>query len=953
MWLFVGVNGVGKTTTIGKVGKRQADQGRTVVMAAGDTFRAAAAEQLTTWAERAGADLVRGAEGGDPSSVIFDAVQRAAAQGADLVLADTAGRLHTKVNLMEELRKVRRIADRDPGKVTEVLLVLDATTGQNGLVQAQQFTEAVDLTGVVLTKLDGSAKGGIALGHPVGARHPDQAGGPRREASRTSWTSIPTSSSTRSSPLTETGHQGYPSGVFTLIRLLFLPAKVGVGTTKLGMKAGYRTGRLLGYRRLFVFGAGVAVGMLFAPMAGRELRAKLQAMAEERRAVGGGDLAEKVRYELSHSPRTWHLPQPEVEVIGGTAILPRRGAARGGSRRPRAHRGRGRRCGRRRQPRGDHGNQRAPLARPTRSQPRRSGSMDDGRDHQDELTLAPATVVRTPRRRALWGVLAAVGVAAGALVVVSADDGTNRPGLPVALGLGTAPRAASGAEDSSMPAWITYVAGDDLPALGGEAPAYRLAGAVSEDQVRALADALGLDGDPVHENGLWGVTGDTGTLEVYEGGGAAWWFTSGRGGGAVGGSGGSTGSGCAETTDDVVTECTVTTLAEPPDCGAADGEGCFPVDEPTCDGPTEDCAVTPDDIAVPPAPAADLPSEDEARAIALDLLAATGRRRRRRHRHRRRALRHLDGQRGAPSRRRAVGPGRDGGRRSRGRDRDGHRLRRPARAARRLPAPGHPRGDRPGQRPGRRRRPGRARRRRRHGGTTGGDPGDTVVTAEPRPGSDPCVTPEGASDGCGGSTVGEPSTTTTIPACKVQPDGSEICETVPGVACPELVPPADDPLGAPETVDCPSPPDHRPGAAPRAGRRRWRSCSSTPSRRWCSCRRIDGSTDAYLVPGYRFTAEDGGQVDLPAVADESLTTPTTTDTTVPPDTGGLPDPGGKPPVDPEPCGPPLVEEDESAPPTPSSRTPTARTSSSSAWGTTSTSTSSAVTAPLPSAATCG
>jgi fused signal recognition particle receptor len=163
VWLFVGVNGVGKTTTIGKVGRHQADEGRHIVMAAGDTFRAAAAEQLETWAERAGADLVRGAEGGDPSSVIFDAVQRAAARGADLVLADTAGRLHTKTNLMDELRKVRRVADREPGRVTEVLLVLDATTGQNGLVQAQQFTEAVDLTGVVLTKLDGSAKGGIAL----------------------------------------------------------------------------------------------------------------------------------------------------------------------------------------------------------------------------------------------------------------------------------------------------------------------------------------------------------------------------------------------------------------------------------------------------------------------------------------------------------------------------------------------------------------------------------------------------------------------------------------------------------------------------------------------------------------------------------------------------------------------------------------------------------------------
>ncbi len=163
VWLFVGVNGVGKTTTIGKIARQQQAQGRSVVMAAGDTFRAAAAEQLGMWAERAGADIVRGNEGGDPSAVVFDAVERAAARGNDLVLGDTAGRLHTKTNLMEELRKVRRVADRDPGNVTEVLLVLDATTGQNGLAQAQQFTDAVDVTGVVLTKLDGSAKGGIAL----------------------------------------------------------------------------------------------------------------------------------------------------------------------------------------------------------------------------------------------------------------------------------------------------------------------------------------------------------------------------------------------------------------------------------------------------------------------------------------------------------------------------------------------------------------------------------------------------------------------------------------------------------------------------------------------------------------------------------------------------------------------------------------------------------------------
>ena len=163
VWLFVGVNGVGKTTSIGKVAKQQVEGGRSVIMAAGDTFRAAAAEQLHTWSERAGTDFHRGDEGGDPSSVIFDAVQKAGARGIDLVLADTAGRLHTKSNLMEELSKVRRVADRDPGTVTEVLLVLDATTGQNGLAQATQFTEATQCTGVVLTKLDGSAKGGIAL----------------------------------------------------------------------------------------------------------------------------------------------------------------------------------------------------------------------------------------------------------------------------------------------------------------------------------------------------------------------------------------------------------------------------------------------------------------------------------------------------------------------------------------------------------------------------------------------------------------------------------------------------------------------------------------------------------------------------------------------------------------------------------------------------------------------
>jgi fused signal recognition particle receptor len=173
VWLFVGVNGVGKTTTIGKIGTAQTALGTTVLMAAGDTFRAAAAEQLLVWAERCGAAYVRGAEGGDPASVIFDGIQSASAKGIDLVLGDTAGRLQNKSNLMEELKKVRRVADKAEGTVNEVLLVIDATTGQNGLSQAREFAAATDVTGVVLTKLDGSAKGGIVfaietdLGIPV------------------------------------------------------------------------------------------------------------------------------------------------------------------------------------------------------------------------------------------------------------------------------------------------------------------------------------------------------------------------------------------------------------------------------------------------------------------------------------------------------------------------------------------------------------------------------------------------------------------------------------------------------------------------------------------------------------------------------------------------------------------------------------------------------------------
>ncbi|MFB7614417.1 signal recognition particle-docking protein FtsY [Kitasatospora sp. NPDC056181] len=160
--LVVGVNGVGKTTTTGKLARVLVADGRKVVLGAADTFRAAAADQLQTWGERVGARTVRGPEGGDPASIAFDAVKEGIAEGADTVLVDTAGRLHTKTGLMDELGKVKRVVEKH-GPVDEVLLVLDATTGQNGLVQARVFAEVVDITGIVLTKLDGTAKGGIVV----------------------------------------------------------------------------------------------------------------------------------------------------------------------------------------------------------------------------------------------------------------------------------------------------------------------------------------------------------------------------------------------------------------------------------------------------------------------------------------------------------------------------------------------------------------------------------------------------------------------------------------------------------------------------------------------------------------------------------------------------------------------------------------------------------------------
>ena len=162
--LFIGVNGVGKTTSIGKLAAQLKAEGKKVLLCAGDTFRAAAADQLEIWANRAGVDIIRQNEGADPGSVLFDALQAAKARGVDVVLCDTAGRLHNKQNLMNELAKLRKIIDREcPDSVCETLLVLDATTGQNGLIQARTFKETAGLTGIVLTKLDGTAKGGIVI----------------------------------------------------------------------------------------------------------------------------------------------------------------------------------------------------------------------------------------------------------------------------------------------------------------------------------------------------------------------------------------------------------------------------------------------------------------------------------------------------------------------------------------------------------------------------------------------------------------------------------------------------------------------------------------------------------------------------------------------------------------------------------------------------------------------
>jgi len=162
--LVIGVNGVGKTTTIGKIATQLKNQGKNVLLVAGDTFRAAAADQLEIWAQRSGSTIVRQHEGADPASVVYDGIQSAKAKGADVIIIDTAGRLHNKQNLMNELNKISRIVERElPNAAREVLLVLDGTTGQNGLIQAKQFKEIAGVTAIALTKLDGTAKGGIVI----------------------------------------------------------------------------------------------------------------------------------------------------------------------------------------------------------------------------------------------------------------------------------------------------------------------------------------------------------------------------------------------------------------------------------------------------------------------------------------------------------------------------------------------------------------------------------------------------------------------------------------------------------------------------------------------------------------------------------------------------------------------------------------------------------------------
>ncbi len=537
--------------------------------------------------------------------------------------------------------------------------------------------------------------------------------------------------------------------------------------------------------------------------------------------------------------------------------------------------------------------------------------MDDGNEQAEELTLEPTGSRPSTRRRALWGVLAAGAVVVGALVVTSGGEDGTAPGLPVALGSSVAERE-SGAAADAMLAWVTYVPGDDLPALGGEAPAYRLSGAVTEEDVRVLADALGLDGDPGHDGASWTLSDGTGYLDVYDSGVAQWWFSA-TGGDVASGSarsGGSAGvDACAESADGVVSDCAVTptTYVE---CDAADAACTTPACDPasgdcaaattttTVCGPGADCVdpSPPPDCPVSsdgsstcvevedPAPV-DLPSEDEARTIALDLLAATGL-----------AVdgadATVDG--GIDAWYVSVEPRLDGlpsglvasvsvGAAGAVSSASGY-LADPQRLGE------YPLLDTRAT----------IERANAQSGVDGGVGRTTVpVDAGSTNGGDTVVTTATVIDDVG-ATAG-----TTAPACKVQPDGSEICESMgAGSTCPQVVAPADEPLGAPETVDC-TPPVTDPGLEPEPlpveGPIEVVLVDASPVLVLLGA--VDGSTDAYLVPGYRFTDESGGRVDLPAVADSAITTPPTTDTSAvePPVTDT---------VAPDPCAP-LVEEDAS------------------------------------------
>ena len=540
--------------------------------------------------------------------------------------------------------------------------------------------------------------------------------------------------------------------------------------------------------------------------------------------------------------------------------------------------------------------------------------MDDGNEQVEELTLEPTGSRPSTRRRALWGVLTAGAVVVGALVVTSGGEDATAPGLPVALGSSVADREASGAAADAMLAWVTYVPGDDLPALGGRASAYRLAANVTEDQVRALAGALELEGDPVQDGPSWTVSDGSGYLDVYDSGVAQWWFSS-TAGVAVRSAARAARvaragvDACAERADGVVTECAVTPRTDV-ECDAAGGACTTPACDPaagdctaattttTVCGPGADCVdpAPPPDCAVSSdgsstcadveelAPV-DLPSEDEARAIAIDLLTATG----------------LDVddadvtvERGYDAWYVSVEPRLDGlptglvasvsvGAGGAVTSASGH-----------LADP-----ERLGEYPLLDTR-ATIERANALSGVDGGAGEPTVpVDAGSTTGGDTVVTAATVIDDVG-ATAG-----TTAPACKVQPDGTEICEsTGSGITCPQVGAPDDEPLGAPETPDCTPPvtdPGLEPEPLPAEGPLEVVLVDASPV--LVPLGAADGSTDAYLVPGYRFTDESGGRVDLAAVADSALTTPPTTDTSAvePPVTAT---------VAPDPCEV-LVEEDAS------------------------------------------